>query len=108
MRNATLGAARPSSVRLRMYGMRFATLDDAKSPSVANHSLPPLPSMPPLTLTFARNQGSTSPSNTANGAPCGSRTAATRPIGVSIGPAMTLPPPARTAATASSHESTVK
>jgi hypothetical protein len=34
--------------------MRFATLDDDKSPSVANRSLPTLPSMPPLTFAGVR------------------------------------------------------
>jgi len=50
MRNATLDAARKSSVQIRIPDMRFATLDDEKSPSVANRSLPSLPSMPPLTF----------------------------------------------------------
>jgi hypothetical protein len=46
-------AARPSSVPLRMHDMRFATLDDEKSPSVANRGLPGSPSMPPLTFAGA-------------------------------------------------------
>ena len=36
-----------------MHDMRFATLDDEKSPSVANRSLPGSPSMPPLTFAGA-------------------------------------------------------
>ena len=42
------------------------------------------------------------------GGALGSATAATRPTGVSIGPAITVPPASPIAATASSHDATVK
>ena len=52
--------------------------------------------------------GSTSPSNSAKRAPCGSVTTATRPTALSSGPMSTLPPASRIAADVSSADAVVK
>ena len=82
MRNATLGAARQSSVQLRIPEMRFVTLASENRSSGAKRSLSSLPSMPPLTSATDHRgvqSRSRSPDERATGRATAARTASSVP-----------------------------